>query len=132
MIAERYELTTLLTSNLDFREWGEPFLGNKMIGAATLDRLRHGAYKIILDGESYRAPKPGTEKNQTAKVQTEEKSSNLNSCSNPPFHCPKAAPLRRKRLAPLGRTVEPAYPRQYQGRQTVTFCTFCAPPPTGT
>ena len=33
-----------------------------MIGAATLDRLRHGAYKIILDGESYRAPKPGTEK----------------------------------------------------------------------
>jgi len=25
-----------------------------MIGAATLDRLRHGAHKIVLDGESYR------------------------------------------------------------------------------
>ena len=47
--------------------YGNPFLGNKMIGAATLDRLRHGAYKIILDGESYRAPKPGTEKS-TSKV----------------------------------------------------------------
>ena len=63
LIAERYErVATLLTSNLDFPEWGEAFLGNKMIGAATLDRLRHGAYKIVLDGESYRAPKPGTEK----------------------------------------------------------------------
>ena len=69
LIAERYErVATLLTSNLDFPEWGEAFLGNKMIGAATLDRLRHGAYKIILDGESYRAPmalgqpQPGAEK----------------------------------------------------------------------
>lgn len=26
-----------------------------MIGAATLDRLRHGAYKLVLDGESYRS-----------------------------------------------------------------------------
>ena len=68
LIAERYErVATLLTSNLDFPEWGEAFLGNKMIGAATLDRLRHGAYKIILDGESYRSPKPGTEKS-TSKV----------------------------------------------------------------
>ena len=57
----------LLTSNLDFPEWGEAFLGNKMIGAATLDRLRHGAYKIIFDGESYRDPKSRTEKS-TSKV----------------------------------------------------------------
>ncbi|WP_179196295.1 ATP-binding protein, partial [Caballeronia sordidicola] len=57
LIAERYErVATVLTSNLDFPEWGEAFPGNKMIGAATLDRLRHGAYKIILDGESYRDP----------------------------------------------------------------------------
>ena len=68
LIAERYErVATLLTSNLDFPEWGEAFLGNKMIGAATLDRLRHGAYKIILDGESYRDPKSATEKS-TRKV----------------------------------------------------------------
>ena len=32
-----------------------------MIGAATLDRLRHGAHKIVLDGESYRGLKPGVE-----------------------------------------------------------------------
>lgn len=66
LIAERYErVATILTSNLDFPEWGEAFLGNKMIGAATLDRLRHGAYKIILDGDSYRNLKPSTEKSTT-------------------------------------------------------------------
>jgi len=44
LIAERYErAATILTSNLDFDEWGEAFAANKMIGAATLDRLRHGA-----------------------------------------------------------------------------------------
>lgn len=43
----------LLTSNLDFGEWGEAFAANKMIGAAILDRLRHGAYRVVLDGESY-------------------------------------------------------------------------------
>jgi hypothetical protein len=32
-----------------------------MIGAATLHRLRHGAHKIVLDGESYRGLKPGVE-----------------------------------------------------------------------
>lgn len=66
LIAERYErVSTILTSNLDFPEWGEAFPGNKMIGAATLDRLRHGAHKIILDGESYRGLKPGSEKPKT-------------------------------------------------------------------
>lgn len=59
LMAERYEqAATLLTSNLDFSEWGDAFAANKMLGAATLDRLRHGAYRVILDGESYRAPKP--------------------------------------------------------------------------
>jgi DNA replication protein DnaC len=59
LVAERYErAVTVLTSNLDFGEWGDAFPGNKMLGAATLDRLRHGAYRLILDGESYRSPKP--------------------------------------------------------------------------
>gem|GEM_PF-1926939 len=59
LVAERYERTaTLLTSNLDFGEWGDAFPANKMLGAATLDRLRHGAYRLILDGESYRRLKP--------------------------------------------------------------------------
>jgi DNA replication protein DnaC len=63
LIAERYERTaTILTSNLDFTEWGAAFPGNKMLGAATLDRLCHGAYRIVLDGDSYRSVKPVTEK----------------------------------------------------------------------
>ena len=59
LIAERYErVATVLTSNLDFSEWGDVFPANKMLGAATLDRLRHGAYRVIIDGDSYRTPKP--------------------------------------------------------------------------
>jgi DNA replication protein DnaC len=59
LIAERYERTaTILTSNLDFSEWGDAFPANKVLGAATLDRLRHGAYRVILDGDSYRTPRP--------------------------------------------------------------------------
>ena len=62
LIAERYERTaTILTSNLHFDEWGAAFAANKMIGAATLDRLRHGAYKLVLDGDSYRALPPASE-----------------------------------------------------------------------
>jgi DNA replication protein DnaC len=62
LIAEGYERTaTILTSNLHFDEWGAAFAANKMIGAATLDRLRHGAYKLVLDGESYRALPPASE-----------------------------------------------------------------------
>jgi DNA replication protein DnaC len=59
LVAERYErAATIFTSNLDFEEWGDAFPGNKMLGAATLDRIRHGAYRVILDGPSFRDPKP--------------------------------------------------------------------------
>jgi len=55
LIAERYErVSTVITSNLDFAEWGEAF-NDKLLGAATLDRIRHGAYKGILEGRSYRS-----------------------------------------------------------------------------
>ena len=47
----------MLTSNLDFGEWGDAF-PNQLLGAATLDRLRHGAYRVVLDGKSYRSPRP--------------------------------------------------------------------------
>ena len=58
LVAERYEqASTLVTSNLDFPEWGEAF-ANRLLGAATLDRLRDGAYRVILDGESHRRPRP--------------------------------------------------------------------------
>ena len=57
VIAERYERKpTIITSNLDFEEWGEAFQ-NKLLGAATIDRLRHGAYRLVLNGKSYRSPR---------------------------------------------------------------------------
>ena len=60
LVAERYErFSTIVTSNLDFSEWGEAF-PNRILGAATLDRLRDGAYRLVLEGESYRKPKPLT------------------------------------------------------------------------
>lgn len=55
LISERYEkFSTIITSNLHFDEWGDAF-PNKLLGAATLDRLRHAAYKLVLDGDSYRS-----------------------------------------------------------------------------
>ena len=59
LVAERYErAATIITGNLDFGEWGDAFPANKMLGAATLDRIRHGAYRVVLDGDSFRNPKP--------------------------------------------------------------------------
>jgi DNA replication protein DnaC len=58
LVAERYErAATMIISNLDFGEWGDAF-PNQLLGAATLDRLRHGAYQMVLDGKSYRSPRP--------------------------------------------------------------------------
>jgi len=57
VISERYERkSTVVTSNLDVPEWTDAF-PNRILGAATIDRLRHGAYKIVLDGKSYRSPR---------------------------------------------------------------------------
>jgi DNA replication protein DnaC len=67
LIDERYEQnSTIITSNLDFTEWGDAF-PNKLLGAATLDRIRHNAYRLILEGESYRKLRPenGSKKQQT-------------------------------------------------------------------
>jgi DNA replication protein DnaC len=56
LIAERYEQSaTIVTSNLDFTGWGNAF-PYKLPGAATLDQLKHGAYRLILNGKSYRRP----------------------------------------------------------------------------
>lgn len=56
VISERYERkSTIVTSNLDIPEWSDAF-PNRILGAATIDRLRHGAYKVVLEGKSYRAP----------------------------------------------------------------------------
>ena len=79
IIAERYEQrSTIMTSNLDFSEWQDAFQ-NKMLAASTLDRLRHNAYEVILDGKSYRSLRASTTEggkiNKTAKkndLQNEE------------------------------------------------------------
>lgn len=57
LVAERHEqAATIVTSNLDFSEWGEAF-PNRLLGAATIDRLKHNAYCLVLEGKSYRSPK---------------------------------------------------------------------------
>ena len=72
LIAERYEQgATIVTSNLDFSEWGDAF-PNRLLGAATLDRLRHGAYRLTLEGGSYRSPRPISER-RTSTVATQGK-----------------------------------------------------------
>lgn len=58
LISERYERSSILiTSNLDFSEWGQVF-PNPVLGAAAVDRLRHEAHRVIIEGDSYRRPKP--------------------------------------------------------------------------
>lgn len=72
LIAERYEqAATVVTSNLDFTEWGEAF-PNKLLGASTLDRLRHAAYRLVLDGKSYRQPR-GMEKDTKGPLEKDAK-----------------------------------------------------------
>lgn len=67
LIAERYETrSTIVTSNLEFTEWQDAF-PNRLLGAATLDRLRHDAYRVVLDGDSYRAPRPLPKRNTKTK-----------------------------------------------------------------
>lgn len=55
IVAERYERrATIVTSNLDFGEWGRGF-ANPVLANATIDRLRHNAHCLVIEGESYRA-----------------------------------------------------------------------------
>ena len=60
LISERYErVATIVTSNLDFDELDQAFAVNQLLASATIDRLRHNAYCLELDGPSYRDPKVG-------------------------------------------------------------------------
>lgn len=55
LIACRYEqAATIITSNLALHEWQQAF-PNQLLGAATIDRMQHNAYVLILEGLSYRA-----------------------------------------------------------------------------
>ena len=58
VISERYERkSTIVTSNLDLPEGTDAF-PNRILGEATVDRLRHGAYTVVLEGKSFRSPRP--------------------------------------------------------------------------
>lgn len=57
LISERSErASTIITSNLALDEWQQAF-SNKLLGVATIDRLRHNAYQLVLEGKSYRTSK---------------------------------------------------------------------------
>jgi DNA replication protein DnaC len=66
LIAERYEtVSTIITSNLDLPEWDQAFPANRLLASATLDRMRHNAYCLVLDGQSYRSPRQVTSPTRT-------------------------------------------------------------------
>jgi DNA replication protein DnaC len=67
LISARYEnASTIVTSNLDFSEWGNAF-PNQLLAAATLDRLRHNAHRIILEGMSFRGHQGANSNNKKEK-----------------------------------------------------------------
>lgn len=65
IIAERYERApTIITSNRDFDEW--PALFNEpLLASAALDRLRHHAHRITIQGPSYRGNTHAAERKAT-------------------------------------------------------------------
>jgi len=72
LVSERYERRpTLVTSNLAFSEWAEAF-PNRILGAAVIDRLGHGAYHLVLEGNSYRTPRPSPQNPKTSSVKREK------------------------------------------------------------
>lgn len=61
IISERSEIaSTIFTSNLSPNEWQHAF-PNKLLGAATIDRIQHNAYEILLAGKSFRSIKNNKE-----------------------------------------------------------------------
>jgi DNA replication protein DnaC len=56
VICIRYEkqLSTIITSNKAFAEWGHVFAGDPIMASAALDRLLHRATVINIQGDSYR------------------------------------------------------------------------------
>jgi len=54
IISARYDKrSTMITSNRDFSEWPQVFT-NPLMGSAAKDRLVHRAFKITIEGDSYR------------------------------------------------------------------------------
>ena len=75
VISERYERkSTIVTPILDVPEWPDAF-PNRILGAATIDSLRHGAYTITLDGKSYRSATTETKTQKTGCQRAEKQTS---------------------------------------------------------
>jgi DNA replication protein DnaC len=56
VICVRYEkqLSTIITSNKAFADWGQVFAGDPIMASAALDRLLHRATVTNIKGDSYR------------------------------------------------------------------------------
>ena len=81
LVAERYErASTVITSNLHEDEWNAAF-PNKLLAAATIDRLRDGAYRVVLDGETRRKPRPNPRDPAAARAQPGKASKPVNTRS---------------------------------------------------
>jgi DNA replication protein DnaC len=50
---ERYQHSTIITTNLGYDEWPN-FLGNRPMAEALLSRLRHYCHTVLIDGPSLR------------------------------------------------------------------------------
>ena len=62
---------TLLLSSLSAYALARfKFPGNRLLASATVDRLRHNAYCLTLDGASYRAPRQGPNRAKNALAST--------------------------------------------------------------
>jgi len=61
LVRSRYErASTIFTSNRDITEW-PPLFGDPLMASAAMDRLLHHAHVVVLEGQSYRNPKPRVE-----------------------------------------------------------------------
>jgi hypothetical protein len=61
--------------NLDFSEWDQAFPSKPLLASVTLNRHRHNAYCMTLDGQSYRTPRqmPTTVADKTKNLAPQKK-----------------------------------------------------------
>jgi DNA replication protein DnaC len=66
IVSQRHErASTIITTNLAYKKWGEVFDGATSIHA-TVDRFAQHCHVVDIDGESYRQKKPDTPTTKTA------------------------------------------------------------------
>lgn len=58
VISKRYEQSsTVITTNIAFKDWPRIFAGDATMTSALLDRLLHHAETVVIEGDSYRGPR---------------------------------------------------------------------------